>query len=93
VVSRGHFSLQISAIPVWIRFAKTAIAADDIRVAILERPVMAVPYDGMTQRHRCTPGGVTIGLNRPQIERHDKDENGRGQNNAHRRQPFGFPWY
>jgi hypothetical protein len=91
VVPFGHFSLQVPAIPVGIWFAKAAIATEDIRIAILERPVMAVPYNGMTHRHGRAPGGIAIGLHRPQIERHGKDENGSGQNNAHRRQSFGCP--
>ncbi|HEY1310064.1 MAG TPA: hypothetical protein VGF02_03875 [Pseudolabrys sp.] len=91
VVPFQHFSLQTPAIPVGIWHAKAAIATEDIRIAILERPVLAVPYDGMTHRHRRAPGGGAISVHRPQIERHGKDENGHGQNNAHRRQSSGCP--
>jgi hypothetical protein len=48
VVPFEHFGRQAPAMPVEIWFEKAATAAEDNRIAILERPVMAALYDGMT---------------------------------------------
>jgi hypothetical protein len=86
----GRFPRQFPFTPMGVGYAKAAIAAEDVRIAFRECPVMAVKKLGMRQLNRRTPRTLRCGARGSRIECHDGCKNGRGQQYTHRFQPFGF---
>lgn len=62
--------------PCGVHVAKTSIAGDHIRSALLDRVVVTVPnYVAVADRHHCAPRGVPVSLAGWNIEAQDRCQN------------------